>query len=106
MPALFRALLTFIYERGAIRGRKCLIDNACPVRKCGIMAQKAQKAQKCFQASRPFLEMVQAWRRQYSVFSFRCSGRVDFRVRLIPLTDPEDDDVRQDFPKRCSNNVI
>src|SRR5207237_9563607 len=41
------------YERGAIPGRKCLIDNVRPVRNCVIMAQKAQKAQKWLSSEPP-----------------------------------------------------
>ena len=53
-----RQIANLRYNGGAICVRKCLIDNARPVRKWGIMAQKAQKAQKCFQASRQFLEIA------------------------------------------------
>jgi len=53
-----RQIANLRYEGGAIPERKCLIDNVCSPRNAGIMAQKAQKAQKCFQASRPFLEIL------------------------------------------------
>src|SRR5438105_663611 len=52
-----RQMANLRYERGAIPGRKCLMDNVCSPRNSRIMAQKAQKAQKCFQASRQFLEI-------------------------------------------------
>src|SRR5438874_3639930 len=52
-----RQIANLRYEGSAICVRKCLIDNVCSPRNSRIMAQKAQKAQKCFQASRLFLEI-------------------------------------------------
>src|SRR5256885_6881269 len=40
-----RQIANLRYERAAIPGRKCLMDNVCSPRNAGTMAQKAQK---CF----------------------------------------------------------
>src|SRR5256714_11586375 len=53
-----RQIANLRYKGGAICVRKSLMDNVCSPRNSCIMAQKAQKAQKCFQASRPFPEIL------------------------------------------------